>query len=394
MYSKSKEPELATLLVRGGECPDPLTGALAPVLIRSKTYKQPEFGKKAQWEYARGQNPTRSSLEKKLVALEGGGLATVFASGLAAETMLFLTLSPGDNILIPYEVYGGTLRLLNKVFATYGISYTQIDFSSEKEIAKAITSKTKYIFVETLTNPSLHVIDLSLVQKVSEKTNVPFIADMTFSPPCSTRAFEYGAYAIVHSISKYISGHNDVLGGAIITRDEALHERLKLLQRTVGAVLSPDECYRAIQGSKTLHLRWEYVSKSALEVAHYLKQHKKVARVLYPGLPSHPSYHIAQKQMKNGYGGVLSFELAPLEDESMLKAFVDSVQVRNTISYGESLASPETLLAYPCTMSHGSLSEQEKEVCGISKRFFRLSLGFESPRDIITDLERGLQLFS
>lgn len=394
MYQTTKELELETLFVRGGENPDPLTGALAPVLIRSKTYKQPEFGKKARWEYARGQNPTRSLLEEKLVALEGIGYATVFSSGLAAETMLFLTLSPGDHLLIPKEIYGGTLRLLNNIFVPYGITYSQIDFSSEKNIEQSITSNTKYFFIEALTNPSLNVIDLSLVQKVSEKTYIPFIADMTFSPPCSTRAFNYRAKAIVHSISKYLSGHNDVIGGAIITIDPILNEKLKFLQKTVGAIMSPDESYRAIQGIKTLHLRWDYVSKSALEVAQYLGSHEKVARVLYPGLPSHPSHNIARKQMKNSYGGVLSFEIAPIKDEGILKAFVDSVQSRNTITYGESLASPETLLAYPCTMSHGSLSDKEKEDCGISNRFFRLSLGFESSRDIIADLEQGLQLIS
>lgn len=192
MCINSKEQELATLFVHGGEHPDPLTGALAPVLIRSKTYKQPEFGKKAKWEYARGQNPTRSLLEEKLAALEGKGYATVFSSGLAAETMLFLTLSPSDHLLIPKEVYGGTLRLLNNIFVPYGVTYSQIDFSSEKDIKQSITSNTKYMFIEALTNPSLNVIDLSLVRKVSEKTSIPFIADMTFSPPCSTRAFEIG----------------------------------------------------------------------------------------------------------------------------------------------------------------------------------------------------------
>ncbi len=394
MYLNRKEQEIATLFVHGGEHPDYLTGALAPVLVRSKTYKQPEFGKKAQWEYARGQNPTRSLLEEKLSVLEGGGLATVFASGLAAETMIFMTLSPGDHIIIPKEVYGGTLRLLNNIFVPYGITYSQIDFSSENNIEQAITPKTKYMFIEVLTNPSLHAIDMSLVQNVSQKKDIPFIADMTFSPPCSTKAFDYGAKAIVHSISKYISGHNDMIGGAIITRDAKLHERLKFLQKTVGAILSPDECYRAIQGIKTLHLRWDYVSKSALEVAHYFENHEKIARILYPGLLSHPSHNIAQKQMKNGYGGVLSFELAPIKDEGMLKAFIDAVQERNIITYGESLASPETLLAYPCTMSHGSLSEQEKETCGISRRFFRLSLGFESPRDVIANLKQGLQIIS
>jgi len=378
-----------TLFVHAGECPDSVTGALAPTLIRTKTYKQ-QFGIKSKWEYSRGQNPTRTNLEEKLAALEGGGYATAFASGLAAEAMLFLTLNPGDNIVIPREVYGGTLRLLKNVFTPYNISYTQCDFSSEKSIKKVITAKTKYFFIESLTNPSLTPIDLPLVQRVSQKAHIPFIADMTFTPPCATRAFDYGAHAIVHSLSKYLSGHNDVLGGAIITQDNSLHGRLKFLQKTVGAVLSPDECYRCIQGIKTLPLRWKQSSESAQKIAEYLSTHKKIKRVLYPGLPQHRGHDIARKQIQNGYGGVLSFELKN-ERSERVATFVKHAQASGVITYAESLASPETLLAYPYTMSHGSLTDDEKKDIGISRSFFRLSVGFEHFRDILGALEEGLK---
>ncbi len=377
-----------TLAVRGGEKPDSLTGALAPSLVRTKTYRQ-QFGVKSKWEYSRGQNPTRAHLEEKLAALEGSGFATAFASGLAAETMLFLTLPVNSNIVIPKEVYGGTLRLLKNVFVPYTISYTQADFSKEKSLRKAVAPNTRYFFIESLTNPSLVPIDLSLVQHVSQTTGIPFIADVTFTPPCTTRAFDYNAYAVVHSLSKYLSGHNDVLGGAVITQDRSLHERLQFLQKTVGAVLSPDECYRCIQGIKTLPLRWKQSSESAQTIAEHLSIHSKIQRVLYPGLPQHPGHNIARKQMRNGYGGVLSFELATEQPEKVA-AFVEKAQVSGVITYAESLASPETLLAYPYTMSHGSLSSDEKQALGISRSFFRFSIGFEHPSDIISALEEGL----
>ncbi len=378
-----------TLAVHGGEYLDSITGSLAPTLVRTKTYKQ-KFGVKSKWEYSRGQNPTRSHLEDKLAALEGGGYATAFASGLAAETMLFLTLKPGDNIVIPREVYGGTLRLLKNVFLPYGITHTQADFSTEKSIRQAITPNTKYFFIESLTNPSLTSIDLSLIQHVSQTTGIPFIADMTFTPPCATQAFDYGAHAIVHSLSKYLSGHNDVLGGAVITQDKSLHERLQFLQKTVGAVLSPDECYRTIQGIKTLPLRWKQSSESAQTIAEHLISHSKIQRVLYPGLYQHKGHDIAKKQIHNGYGGVLSFELANEQPEK-LATFVEKAQASGVITYAESLASPETLLAYPYTMSHGSLTDDEKKDLGISRSFFRLSVGFEHSQDIISALEEGLK---
>ncbi|MDE1847027.1 MAG: PLP-dependent transferase, partial [Candidatus Micrarchaeota archaeon] len=296
----TRKRSIDTDLVHAGESPDPLTGAVAPILVRTKTYSQ-KFGEKSKWQYSRGQNPTRSALEEKLAAIEGGGSATAFGSGLAAEAMLFMTLRPGDHIVIPDEVYGGTLRLLKHVIANFGISFSSSDFKTEKSIASSVKQNTKYLFVEALTNPSLNSIDLSLVRDVSNKLCVPYAADMTFTPPCATRAYDYGAEAIVHSISKYIAGHNDVIGGSVATRNVKLDESLKFLQRSVGAILSPDECYRAIQGVKTLKVRWEAVSRSAQKIAEELCGHQKISRVLYPGLDSHPTHDIAKKQIKNGF---------------------------------------------------------------------------------------------
>ena len=334
MHTNKPKNNLRTLLVHAGEKPDPVTGAIAPILVRTKTYKQNTFGVEARWQYSRGTNPTRTILESKLAEIEGSGQATVFSSGVAAEASFFLTLNPGDHILFCQEVYGGTFRLLEKVMSRFGIMYDFVDFTKEKTIVKHITPKTKYLYVETPTNPSLHMIDLDLVGKISKKSKIPYVADMTFSPP--------------------------------------------------------DECYRVIQGMKTLQMRWEYVSANALQVAEYLNAHSKIKRALYPGLKNHPGNAIAKKQMSGGYGGVLSFETRD-ENKTRLKKFVDCIQKRNVIIYGESLASPESILAYPPLMSHGALPRDVRLSLGISDGFFRLSVGFENYKDIINSMRAGLK---
>ncbi len=386
----NKRRGMGTLFVHAGESPNPITGAIAPVLVRTKTYAQKTFGEEAPWQYSRGKNPTRSILEEKLALLEGAGEATVFGSGIAAEAMFFLTLNPGDHIIFCQEVYGGTFRLMDSLFSRFGIAFDFVDFSRASEVRKFIKPTTKYFFIETPTNPSLHVIDLGLARRLSKETGIPYVVDMTFSPPCATRAFEYEAETVIHSLSKYYAGHNDVIAGAVITRNHKLHEKLKFMQKTVGAILSPDECYRVIQGAKTLELRWERTSKSALCVARYLSSHRRVRKVLYPGLENHPNHSVAKKQMKNGFGAVLSFELAT-DDLSRVRKFVESIQKGGLIVYGESLASPETILACPPLMSHKSLPRDVRLSLGISDSFFRLSLGFEDSQDIIAELKRGLR---
>ncbi len=380
-----------TLAVHAGEKPDPLTGAVAPILVRSKTFAQAEFGVESEFQYSRGKNPTRAKLEEKLAALEGGGQASVYGSGVAAEAAFFLTLKPGDHVLCCQEVYGGTFRLLDQFLSGFGITFDFVDFGNELSIRAGIKPQTKYFFVETPTNPSLHIIDLALVGKISRETDIPFAVDATFSPPCSTRAFEYGAETVIHSLSKYIAGHNDILGGAVITKNQKLAERLVFLQRTLGAVLSPDECYRVLQGVKTLPLRWSRVSQTALTIAQELEKNTQVKRVLYPGLLSHPNHSVAKKQSANGFGGVVSFELVETK-LGKLKTFVDRLREVSPIIYGESLASPETILAYPPLMSHKSLPKDVRESLGITDGFFRLSVGFEDAEDILRGLNTALSI--
>lgn len=380
---------LATSCVHGGEHPDPQHGAIAPVLVRSKTYQQPEFGEDSKWKYSRGTNPTRATLEAKLAAIEGAGQATVFSSGLGALTCLLLTLQPGDHILFSREIYGGTYRLLDQVFNTFGLTFSFSNFDNKQKVLQALNPSTRYLCVETPSNPSLHVTDLQLAGEISREIGIPLLVDGTFAPPVTTKAFEYGAEIILYSLSKYFAGHNDVIGGAIVTKDVALHKRLQFMQSSVGAILSPDECYRVIQGVKTLPMRWERVSKTSQQVAEFLQNHPAVKRTLYPGLPQHPNHDIATQQMQNGFGGVIGFEIN-CEDISRIKTFVETVQERGTIIYGESLASPETILSYPLHMSHRSVPPADLQALQITSGFFRLSLGFEEAADIIEDLQRGL----
>lgn len=383
---------LGTKLVHGAEPPDPLTGAIAPVLVRTKTFQQPEFGVEAQWQYSRGKNPTRSILERKLEILAGDGRATVYGSGDAATAMFLLSLKPGDHLICCEELYGGTIRLLDQLFADFGIRTSYVDANDETAIRKACTKDTVAIWVESPTNPKLGVIDLDKVGATARKLGLRFIADLTFAPPCTTDPFASGAETVIYSLSKYFGGHNDVIGGAIITKNPELHDRLEWLQRAVGAILSPDECYRVIQELKTLELRWDRVSTTAQLVAERLRDHPTVKKVYYPGLKDHPGHDIIKRQMKRGFGSSLSFDLAS-RDLKLIKRFVEELRRSGIVMFGESLASPETILAHPATMSHGSLTPAQRESLGLDDSFFRLSVGFEEPGDIIAALEEALRVF-
>lgn len=390
--SKHRNHGLGTRLVHGGQPADPLTGAIAPVLIRSKTFQQPVFGVESKWQYSRAANPTRSILERQLESLVGGGQATVFGTGDAATTMFLLTLKPGDHIICCQELYGGTIRLFNQLFADFGIKTSYVDVEDIEAVQKVHTNSTVAIWVESPTNPKLGVIDLSKVGAIADKLNLRYIVDLTFAPPCTTDPFACGAETVVYSLSKYFGGHNDALGGAIVTKNQALYDRLRWLQWSVGAVLSPDECYRIIQGLKTLELRWARTSQSALSVAEYLQKHSLVKKVYYPGLPSHPGHEISKKQMKHGFGSALAFDLVS-GDLGLIRQFVDYLQDSQLVVFGESLASPETILAHPASMSHRSLTPEHRDNLTINNNFFRLSLGFEDPKDIIQVFDEALNIF-
>jgi cystathionine gamma-lyase len=390
--SKQQDFGIGTRLVHGGQSPDPLTGAIAPVLVRSKTFQQPVFGVESKWQYSRAANPTRSILERQLESLVGDGQATVFGTGDAATTMFLLTLKPGDHIICCRELYGGTLRLFNQLFADFGIQSSYVDIEDIEAVKKVQTDSTVAIWVESPTNPKLGVIDLNKVGEISRELNLRYIVDLTFAPPCTTDPFACGAETVVYSLSKYFGGHNDALGGAIVTKNQALYDRLRWLQWSVGAVLSPDECYRIIQGLKTLELRWARASQSAQAVAEHLQKHDQVQKVYYPGLPDHPGHEIIKKQMKHGFGSALAFDLVS-GDLGLIRQFVNSLQDSQLVVFGESLASPETILAHPASMSHRSLTQEHRDNLTINNNFFRLSLGFEDPADIIRVFDEALSIF-
>jgi cystathionine beta-lyase len=314
---------------------------------------------------------------------------TVFSSGNSAVTSFLLTLKPGDHILFGKEVYGGTYRILETVFKKFGLLYDFVDFNNEQQVRGAIRPSTKYLFAESVSNPSLHVVDLLLLKNIFIDTNIPIVIDGTFLPPNAIQYFEYGAETIIYSLSKYFAGHNDVIGGAVVTRNKELHEKLKGLQRAVGAVLSPDETYRVLQGIKTLGLRWDRVCDTALKMAHFLESHSKIKRVIYPLLESHPDYEISKHQLLNGAGGVVSFELYE-NDLLRVEKFVNKLTENDVVLYAESLASPQTILAYPAWMSHRAIPVDDRVALGISDSFFRLSVGFEDVGDIIREFKKAL----
>ncbi len=390
--SEHKQKSFSTRLVHAGEAPDPLTGAVAPPLVRTKTFRQPLFGVESEWQYSRGKNPTRSILERKLESLCGGGKATVFGSGDAATTMFLLTLKPGDHIICCNELYGGTIRLLDQLFKDFGIQTSYVDIEDIEEVKKVKTESTVAIWVESPTNPKLGVINLQKVGDISRELNLRFIVDLTFAPPCTTDPFEYGAETVIYSLSKYFAGHNDVIGGAIVTKNPELYDRLVWLQWSVGAVLSPDECYRVIQELKTLELRWKRVSETAQDVAEFLNDHDAIKKVYYPGLTTHKGHEIIKKQMKNGFGGALSFDLES-DDIELIGKFVKHLQDTHIVVFGESLASPEAIIAHPATMSHRSLTQKQRADLGINDGFFRFSVGFECPKDLKDALETSLKVF-
>ncbi len=390
--AKQQKHGIGTRLVHGGQTPDPLTGAIAPVLVRSKTFQQPVFGVESKWQYSRAANPTRSILERQLEAIVGDGQAAVFGTGDAATTMFLLTLKPGDHIICCKELYGGTIRLLNQLFAGFGIKTSYVDVEDIEAVKKVQTKNTIAIWVESPTNPRLGVIDLDRVGQIANQLKLRYIVDLTFSPPCTIDPFECGAETVVYSLSKYFSGHNDALGGAILTKNKGLYDRLRWLQWSVGAVLSPDECYHIIQGLKTLEMRWIRSSQSAQAISEFLQQHDQIKQVYYPGLPEHPGHQVSKRQMKNGFGSALAFDTVS-DDLNLIRQFVTYLQNSQLVVFGESLASPETILAHPASMSHRSLTQEHRNNLQINNNFFRLSLGFEDPADIIRVLDEALDIF-
>jgi cystathionine gamma-synthase len=369
-----------TLAIHAGQEPEPQFGAVNVPIYQTSTYAQPEVGRPRRYDYARGGNPTREAFQTALASLEGGTRCLAFASGLAAETTLLLTLAPGDHVLLGNDVYGGTYRLLARVLAGWGLAFDVVDMTDPQAVASAVRDTTRVIWVETPTNPLLKVVDVAAVAEIAHAAGARCVVDNTFATPYLQRPLELGADVVVHSVTKYLAGHSDLVAGAIVTGDDELAERLAFLQNAVGAVPGPMDCYLALRGLKTLAVRMEAHCRGARAIVELLQGHPRVARVHYPGLPGHPGFEVAVRQMRD-FGGMVSFELRSKEE-----AFRVAGRTR-LFFLAESLGGVESLIELPAPMTHASVAGSPLEV---PETLVRLSVGIEHPEDLVRDLAAAL----
>jgi len=369
-----------TRAVHAGQDPEPAFGAVNVPIYQTSTYAQPEVGKPKRFDYARTGNPTREALETVLASLEGGRHGLCFASGMAAEATLLLTLRPEDHVLLSNDVYGGTYRLLARVLADWGVAYDVVDMTDLAAFGAAVRDETRVVWVETPTNPLLKVIDIAAAAELAHDGGAMCVVDNTFATPYLQRPLELGADVVVHSVTKYLGGHSDLVGGAVVTNDDALAERLAFLQNAVGAVPGPMDCYLALRGVKTLALRMEAHCRGARRIAEFLSQHPRVNRVHFPGVPGHPGFEVAVRQMKD-FGGMVSFEVGSSEEA------VRVVQRTKLFFLAESLGGVESLIEVPAPMTHASVSDSP---LAVPDTLIRLSVGIEHPDDLVADLEQAL----
>ncbi len=373
-----------TKVVRSGISPDPSTGAIVPPIYQSATYVLEEVGKDKGYDYTRASNPTREILENNLAALEGGKHGICFSSGMAAVDSIMKLFKSGDHIVCSDDVYGGVSRLYNNLLVNYDLTFTYVNSSNPQEVEDAIQDNTKLIWIETPTNPLLKVTDLDVVGKIAKKHGILYGVDSTFSTPALLRPLEFGADITMHSTTKYLSGHNQIIGGVLITNDDELGEKFKFIQKTVGAVPSPFDCWLTLLGIKTLSLRMSRHCENAQAIAEFLEAHSKVERVTYPGLASHPQYAIAKDQM-DGFSGMISMEL-----KGGIPAGINLMNSLELCSLAESLGAVETMITHPATMTHADVPKDERLARGLTDGLVRLSVGIEDQEDIIADLNQAL----
>ena len=373
-----------TKVVQTGMTPDPTTGAILPPIYQTATYVLEEVGKDKGFDYTRSSNPTRQVMEEILAVLDGGKFGIAFASGMSAVDSCMKLLKAGDHVICSDDVYGGVSRHFNQILVNYDLHFTYVDSSNSTNIENAIQSNTKLIWVETPTNPLLKITDLEAVGNIAKKHNILFGVDSTFATPVFLRPLEFGADLVMHSTTKYLSGHNQLIGGVVITNREDLFDQLKFVQKSIGAVPGPFDCWLTILGIKTLDLRMKKHDSNAQTVAEYLEDHPKVSSVTYPGLPSHPAHETAKKQM-SGFSGMISFELTGGIQAG--KIVMNSLKLAKL---AESLGAVETMITHPATMTHADVPKDERDARGLTDGLVRLSVGIENPDDIIADLEQAL----
>jgi cystathionine gamma-lyase len=374
----------STDAIHTGQIPDPTTGAVITPIYQTSTYAQDELGKHKGYEYGRTHNLTRAALENNVAILEKGKYGIAFSSGLAATQAVLCLVKAGDHLIVTKNVYGGTYRLFELIMKDYGLTFSWVDSSNLKNIKNAIKENTKLVFIETPTNPMLFLTDLKGVTDICKKHKLISVVDNTFMSPYFQNPLEFGIDIVLHSSTKYINGHSDVIGGMLVTSNNKFYDRLKYVQNAIGAVPSPFDCWLVLRSTKTLAVRMEKHNSNAVKVAEYLNKHPKIKKVYYPGLRSHTQYNLAKKQMR-GFGGMISADLGNLQTT---KKFLKKLKV---FTLAESLGGVESLINHPATMTHASVPKDEREKIGLTDSLIRFSVGIEDVEDLVADIERALK---
>lgn len=380
-----KQPGFATRAIHVGNTPDPSTGAVAPPIFATSTYAQEELGKTKGYDYSRAGNPTRTRLEENLASLEGGVAARVFSSGMAAVGALASLMTAGEHIVASDNLYGGVPRLFNQVLANFGLEFTYVDTTDPRNVAKAIRRNTRFVYIETPTNPLMGITDIAAVSEIARKRNCEVVVDNTFMSPYFQRPIALGAHMVLHSTTKFLNGHSDGIGGVLVCTTPEQAEKLAFVQKAVGAILSPFECWLILRGIKTLAVRMRQHDESGREIADFLSSHRKVKKVFYPGLKSHPQHELASRQM-SGFGALITFETGSLSNAKKLLKRV------HVCTLGESLGGVETLISHPASMTHAAIGAAGRKAIGLTDGMVRISVGIEDAKDLIADLEQALSV--
>ena len=375
----------ATKFIHAGAEPDPSTGAIMTPIFQTSTYVQEAPGVNKGFEYARSQNPTRKALEDALAIIENGKHALAFSSGVAATDAVIKLLKPGDEVVAASDMYGGTYRLFSKIFEKFGIRFIYVDTTQPSNISDVVTGNTRLIWLETPTNPLMNITDIAAVSAIAKKAGAWLCVDNTFASPYLQNPLDQGADIVMHSSTKYLGGHSDVIQGALIMNDAALREQLYFIQKSCGAVPGPMDCFLVLRGIKTLHVRMRQHCENGERIAHWLRRQPKVSRVYWPGFEDNAGYAIAKKQMR-GFGGMISFELTDESPENVKRVLSST----NLFSLAESLGGVESLINHPASMTHASIPREERIKNGLSDGLIRLSVGIEDADDLIADLEKAI----
>ena len=378
--------KFGTKAIHAGQHPDPTTGAVMTPIYQTSTYWQKSPGDNKGYEYSRGTNPTRKALEDCIAALENGTYGLAFSSGMGATDAVMKLLQPGDEVITGNDLYGGSYRIFTKIFANYGIKFHFIDLSKPENILPYVNENTKMVWVETPTNPTMQIVDIAGVAKFTNAHNLVFAVDNTFASPYLQNPIDLGADIVMHSVTKYIAGHSDVVMGALVTNDKDLYDKLWFVYNACGATPGPQDCFLVLRGIKTLHLRMQAHCENGEKVAHYLKSHPKIDKIYWPGFEDHPNHDVAKKQMR-GFGGMVSISL---KDADLAETFRIASNF-NVFTLAESLGGVESLINHPASMTHGAIPKEAREKVGVTDNLLRLSVGVEDIEDLLQDLENALK---